>query len=267
VTLDSEIERTVQTRAGDTSELEVEVELRPTRGTANLDVKNGKGVTGRVAWNPLIGNEIGASFYVGQYTPGDLNKELLVSGALDGLLTLGPFELEGEFLYTSFGNVKRVARNFAERVRTQSAAVENDELEVEVEFDLAGLAATKHGYWLEARYRLFPDWLKRSILGRRFQNPQLVPTLRWEQAWLDGRVRRVAFSDAVVSRIDTEDRFVNRVTLGLAYRPVPLVVFQAAYEYTWTNKGTSLAEVTNFIPAQVKERDVGSFLFGVAFGF
>jgi hypothetical protein len=60
---------------------------------------------------------------------------------------------------------------------------------------------------------------------------------------------------------------VNRLTFGLAYRPVPLVVFQAAYERTWTNKGNSLASVTNYIPAGTSEHLQNAFLFGVAFGF
>jgi len=56
------------------------------------------------------------------------------------------------------------------------------------------------------------------------------------------------------------------VTLGLAYRPVPLVVFQLAYERTWTNSEKSLSSVTNFIPAGHQSTQ-SAVLFGVAFGF
>ncbi|HXG03527.1 MAG TPA: hypothetical protein VNO23_08965 [Candidatus Binatia bacterium] len=267
VTLDTELERRVETRAGDTGKLEVEAELRPTRGTAGLDLKNGKAVTGRLAWSPLPGQEIGASFYVGRYTPEFLAGELLTGFGVDGLFTLGPFEVEAEYLHTRFANVRRVARSLARVALEKSREGEVDDLETEVEFDLAGLAETKHGYWIELRYRLFPDWLRRSFLGRAFDRPQLVPTLRWEQAWLDGRVRAVDFTGGALTGFEQEDRTVNRITAGLAYRPLPLVVFQLAYEYTWTDRGKSLAEVTNFLPAQRKERDVGAFLVGVAFGF
>lgn len=95
----------------------------------------------------------------------------------------------------------------------------------------------------------------------------MIPTLRWEQAWLDGLVRAVDFAGGALTRIAQEDRFVNRITAGLAFRPVPLVVFQVAWEYTWTNRGKSLAEVTNFLPAQERERDASAVLVGVAFGF
>jgi hypothetical protein len=267
VTLDTEIERVLETRAGDTGKLELEAELRPTRGTAGLDLKDGKAVTGRLAWSPLPGQEVGASFYVGRYTPEFLSGEMLLGFGLDGLVTLGPFEVEAEYLHTRFGGVRRVARSLAQVALEKSLEGEVGDLETEIEFDLAGLAETKRGYWVELRYRLFPEWLRASFFGRAFDNPQLIPTVRWEQAWLDGRVRAVDFTGGTLTRFDQEDRFVNRITAGLAYRPVPLVVFQLAYEYLWTDRGRSLAEVTNFVPAQRKERDVGAFLFGVAFGF
>jgi hypothetical protein len=267
VTLDTEIEHTIETRARDTGKLEVEAELRPTRGTAGLDLKNGKAVTGRLGWSPLPGQELGASFYVGRYTPEFLSGETLIGFGLDGLFTLGPLELEAEYLHTHFGNVRRVANSLARVALEKSREGEVGDLETEIEFDLAGLADTKRGYWVELRYRLFPEWLRGIPLGRTFDNPQLIPTVRWEQAWLDGRVRAVDFTGGTLTTLERENRFVNRITAGLAYRPVPLVVFQLAYEYIWTNRGQSLAEVTNFLPAQRKEWDAGAFLFGVAFGF
>lgn len=267
VTLDTEFEKTAQTRAGDTTKLAVEVELEPKRGTANVDLKNSKAVTGRLAWSFLPGQEIGASFYTGRYTPDFLKSETLVAGGLDALFTIGRLELEGEYLYADWGRIRRVAKSFARIARDKESEAEVGSLETEVEFDLARLAERKHGYWLEARYRLFPDWLKGSFLGRRFTNPQLIPTLRWEQAWLDGLVRRVDFGGAELTDFRTESRFVNRATVGLAYRPVPLVVFQAAWERTWTNDGKSLATVTNFLPARRNEDIADAFLFGIAFGF
>ena len=75
------------------------------------------------------------------------------------------------------------------------------------------------------------------------------------------------FEDGLLTNLVKENRFVNRITLGFAYRPMPLVVFQTAFERTWTNSGKSLASVTNFIPAGTSENIQNAFLFGVAFGF
>jgi hypothetical protein len=267
VTLDSEFEKVAQTRAGDTSKLAVEVELEPKRGTANVDLKNAKAVTGRLAWSFLPGQEIGVSFYTGRYTPEFLRAETLVAAGLDALFTIGRLELEGEYLYANWGRVRRVAKSLARIARDKESEAEAGALETEVEFDLARLASEKHGYWLEARYRLFPEWLTRSVPGRRFANPQLIPTVRWEQAWLNDRVTAIEFSGAALTDFRTESRFVDRLTLGLAYRPVPLVVFQLAWERTWTNSGKSLATVTNFLPARAREDTADAFLVGVAFGF
>jgi hypothetical protein len=263
VALDSSLE----TIARGTGELETEVEIQPRRGTANLDVKRAKATALRLAWSPSIGQELGVSGYVGRYTPDFLPSEMLWAISADGKLTFGPFEIEAEYVRTHFGDITRVARGFAQAVAEKAFSAGTAPLDSVVEFELAGLATTKQGYWLDLRYRFFPDFLRGTIFGWKFENPQFVLTTRWEQVWLAGLVRQIDFTEGALSSISKENRFVNRLTLGFAYRPVPLVAFQAAYERTWTNSGKSLSPVTNFIPAAASENTQNAFLFGVAFGF
>ncbi|HEY3064914.1 MAG TPA: hypothetical protein VGL09_03935 [Methylomirabilota bacterium] len=262
-TLDSSIE----TVARGSGELEAEVEIQPRRGTANIDLKNEKAGAFRLAWSPAIGHEIGASAYYGRYTPDFLPSASVWSVSVDGKTTLGPFEIEGEYVLTRYDDILRVARGFARAVSERAFEAEVPPLTTTVEFELAGLAETKHGYWLDVRYRFFPDFLRESVLGRLFANPQFIVTARWEQVWLDGLVREVDFMGSQLTSLTKEHRFVDRATLGFAYRPVPLVVFQTAYERTWTDRGKSLAGVTNFLPARAGEDTANAFLFGVAFGF
>jgi hypothetical protein len=80
-------------------------------------------------------------------------------------------------------------------------------------------------------------------------------------------VQQITFRDGVLTAFDTQNRYLDRATIGLAYRPVPLVVFQLAYEWTFTNSGQSLSTVTNFIPAGPGQDFQGAFLVGTAFGF
>jgi hypothetical protein len=263
VALDSSIE----TVARGSGELETEVELQPRRGTANLDVKGGKAGAIRIGWSPTVNMDFGLSGYFGRYTPDFLPSENLYSLGADGKMTFGPFEIEAEYVYTHFNNVAKVARGFAQAVNNQAISAGTTPLESTVEFELSQLADTKHGYWLDLRYKFFPDFLRDTILARKFDNPQFILTTRWEQVWLNGLLTAIDFSDGQVSKVDTENRFVNRITLGFAYRPTPLVVFQLAYERTWTNSGKSLASVTNFIPAGTSENIQNAFLFGAAFGF
>ena len=132
---------------------------------------------------------------------------------------------------------------------------------------MAGLARNKHGFWVEGRYRFWPEILTNTVFGKYFDNPQLVAILRGEQVWLNGLVQAVEFDVDGLTTLKQENRQIHRITAGLAYRPTPLVVFQLAYEYTKTNGGRSLADVTNFLPAQAGEDHAHTALLGVAFGF
>ncbi len=263
VALDSSIE----TIARGSGELETDVEIRPRRGTANLDVKRDKAGAFRIAWSPSIGHEIGTSVYYGRYTPDFLPSEVVWAVGLDGMFTFGKFEIEGEYIRTNWNGIRNVTRGFARAVAERKFETGLAPLNTTVEFELAGLASTKQGYWLDLRYRFWPDFLRNTILGWKLESPQLIATLRGEQVWLDGLVRDVDFSGGLLTRITKETRRVNRVTGGLAYRPVPLVVFQTAYERTWTDGAKSLSAVANFIPARRSEDTANTFLFGVAFGF
>jgi hypothetical protein len=265
--LDTEFEQIVQTRQGDTTKQAIEAKVSPSTGTFGNDVKNAKAITGRLAWSPTLGNEVGGSGYFGQYTPDYLANENLWALAADGRTGWGPFELEGEYMYTHFDGIPNVARSFARTAIQKESESEAGSVETEVEFELANLASSKQGYWLEGRYRFWPAFLNDTFLAKRFQNPQLVAVLRGEQVWLGGYVQDATFSGGRLTSFDSEDRYVSRITAGLAYRPVPLVVFQLAYEYTQTNSGQSLAGVTNFMPAGPHEDHAHSLLLGAAFGF
>ena len=263
VTLDS----TLETVARSSGELETEVEIQPRRGTANLDFKRDKAGAFRLAWSPTLETEIATSVYYGRYTPDFLPSEALWGVGVDGKATFGPFEVEGEYIVTEYNGITRIARGFANAVLERQLETGTAPLNTVVDFELAGLASTKQGYWLDLRYRFFPDFLRNSIFGWKFDNPQLIVTTRMEQVWLDGLVQQADFTGGELTKLTQENRFVDRATLGLAYRPVPLVVFQLAFERTWTNKNKSLAAVTNFLPGQRTEDTANAFLFGVAFGF
>lgn len=270
VNMDTELEDIVLSREETRGKLEAEVKLSPSTGTFANDSKTAKSVTGRLAWSPIVGHELAGSFYWGRYTPQFLDDEKVWSLGFDGLTHLGPIDLEWQYIFTRFGGVKNVARSFAKVVKDHKIAVEEDvspDLETELEFELANLSRTKHGYWLEARYPFWLEGLSDTFLGRSFSNPQLIPTFRWEQVWLPSLLQEADFEDGVLTEFKTANRFVHRLTAGLAYVPTPLVRFSLAYEYTWTNSGQSLSSVTNFLPAKDREDHAHSLLAGMTFGF
>ena len=267
VTLNSEVEQIGQTRSGDTTKLAYEVELKPSRGTFADDVKSGKAIGTRWAYSPKLGDDIGASIYWGRYTPDFLPNKPVFSFALDGKKTWGPFEIEGQYVNTQWSGIHSVARGLAQRAISSESEGEVGNVETEVEFELANLASRKQGYWVDFRYRFWPEFLSNTILGSHFSNPQLIATLRAEQVWFSGLLKSVGFSDAVLTDFKTENRLLNRYTVGLTYRPVPLVALQLAYEYTRTNQGKSLSTVTNYLPARAGEYFQSALLVGVTYGF
>jgi hypothetical protein len=267
VTLGSEFEQEARTHGSDPGEQEIEVEIAPQTGTFGSDVKNAKALTGRLAWSPALGHEIAASGYWGQYTPDFLGRQDLWSVGVDGKTGIGPFEVEGQYIFTRFQGLDSVARRLASVAAQKEQAIEGPELESVVKFDLTNISRDRQGYWLDLRYRFWPAVLSDTYLGRYFDNPQMVAVLRGEQVWLDDRLTEVDFSGGTLTAFDSEDRRVDRLTAGLAYRPVPLVVFHLAYEYTQTNSGKSLGGVTNFLPAQEREDAAHTVMVGAAFGF
>ena len=260
--LDGELEQVAATRSPDTNKLAFEAEFGPQTGTFSSDTKEGKAVAGRLAWSPAPGHEIAASFYTGRYTPGYLEGHDVLSLALDGITHFGGFELEGELVTTEWGGLTSVAKSFAAQAVSREAAIENSELEAEVEFELTNLAKRKTGYWLELRYPFWPAFLPSA----GFSNPQLVPVVRFEQVWFEDRLVALDFTGGDVTGMQLENRLLQRGTIGLAYRPTPLIVFSAAYEYTWTDRG-GLAGLTNFLSARADERAAQTVSMGVAFGF
>lgn len=267
VSLDADIEQTAESREGDTTLIETEVKVSPSTGTFDIDNKDAKALTGRFALSPSLGSEIATSFYWGRYTPDFLPDETVYTISADGLFNYGPFAVEAEYAYTHFGGIKDVARGFAQRALDSESALENDQVENEISFELADLAEHKQGYWIELRYSFWPQFLNRTPLGSPFDNPQLIAVFRPEQVWFGGLVDDIAFQNGVLTTFDDRNTRLDRLTWGLAYRPVPLVVFHMAVEWYHADNDTSLSQVTNFLPAGPGQNEANAFLIGAAFGF
>lgn len=268
VALEPEVETELISEPGE-GILEGIAEFEPQTGTFSKDVKEAKAFTGRVAWEPAPGHEIAASFYTGRYTPDFLPDRDVTSFALDGITRFLGFELEGQVASTHWSGLDSVVSGFADAAindtaesTTTGGAGTNAPFKGEAKFEIGGLQKRATGYWLELRKPFWPGFLPRG----EFRNPQLIPTLRMEQVWFDDRVTEATFSGGSLDTFEKEDRRLNRGTFGLAYRPTPLVVFTAAYEYTWADDD-SLSGLTNFLSARGDEDAAHALLLGASFGF
>lgn len=267
--LTSSLENTITTRSGDTTLHETEGEFGIQNGTFSRDIKNGKTATGRLMYSPTLGHEFGFSGYWGRYTPSYLVDKNITAFGFDTLQIYKNFDFEAEYLFTRFGGLRSVLNSFASTVLNSESEAENKNktpgVENEVSFNATGLASTKQGYWAELRYHIRPQWLTNSWFGKYFSDPQFIPIVRVEQAFLNNQVRVLQIQNGAITNLQTQNRRVDRFTAGLGFRLSPLLVFQLDYEYTQTNKGSSLAQVTNYLPTSSSRNQ--AVMFGIAFAF
>jgi len=228
--------------------------------------------TWRLAFSPSLGQEIAVSGYHGEYTPDYLVADGWINTlAVDGKATLGNFEMEGEYVYTDFGSFREVLNDIGLQLVDAAAITtgeENEFLESELETGLAGpFTQSRQGFWIDFKYRARPDWLRDGFLGSDFEDPQLIPIVRYERIWFDDFLKGMEFSDSQVLSTETEDLEQDRLSVGMAYRPTASVVFSAAWEHNERRSGSQLIfpQPTGVDP--LPDSSFDSFIFGTAFGF
>lgn len=232
-TLDFNIENIVQTRTPSRNKLELEAVLGMASGAAD-GTQNSEAFAWRAAYSPTLAGEFAVSGYHGKYTPSFIAaSERMNSIAVDGKWRFGSFEVEGEYVFSDFGNTERVAQSLAEAINVSASetdSTETAELENEIEIELAGLAKRRWGFWFDAKYHWRPEWLRKSFLGRGFEDPQLIPIVRFERVWLDRNIEELAFDAGVITDFETANLSQDRITIGFNYRPTLQFGFQMAYE-------------------------------------
>jgi hypothetical protein len=263
-TLDFTLNQITQTGSSQPRRLISEAEVGLTSGAFD-GTKSAQAVSYRVAYSPRLGSEIALSGYHGKYTPGFLpvSESIHVLG-LDGIFKHKAFQVEGELIVSSFGNVRNVLSAFASRAFASSVEAPGNggqDLGSEIEFSLEGLARRRYGFWADVKYYWRPEFLKKTFLGRGFEDPILIPIFRYERVWLKDLVTDLSFDQGLLTDLAQENRSQDRLTFGISYRPVPSFAFQLAYEHNQRRSGSGL-----IFPA-LPLKSTNGFLAGMTFGF
>ena len=264
-TLDGQIETKIEARDPKRDKLELEGELEFSQGSFSRDLDGAKAFTGRVALSPFLGAEVGGSFYIGQYTPDflDMNEYIAAFGA-DTKLTFGPIDFEAEYIFTNFGGAEDVVTRFAELVRDSSVETESEEtanLEIELEFEPSMITKSRQGFWVSLTYHFWPEFLNETPLGAPFENPDLRLVGRYEIVNFDDLFTLVEFEEGLITELATEDRTQQLITLGLSYRPIPLIALIFNFEIGDLIEGDAL-----IFPRDVDEDKFFAFTAGMVFG-
>ncbi len=168
-----------------------------------LDNNNGKAVVGRLAFSPVLGIEIGGSGYYSNYSP--INHRPLSIAAVDWTLQRGPFELIGEAAWAyAKDNSKDLFGNPAP------------------DPTFAGhlLPQRMGGFYVQANYHFMPEALKRWLPTHFKDSSTFTGVIRWDDVNTN---RDVAGGPGDVQRL----------TLGLNFRPVEDTVFRLDYQFNF----------------------------------
>jgi hypothetical protein len=192
--------------------------------------------------------------------------ENLTSLAYDHKWRWKNFETEGEFVYTSLGNLDRVLNSFATTVfNTENATAPSSSsgglTTATVETELANLSSNRYGVWSDFKYHARPKWLKKSFLGSAFEDPQLIPILRYERIWLDHVTDDITVTHGLVTGFNQQNLEQDRFTAGISYRPALQFAIQAAFEHNRKLSGDRL------IFPNVDQNSTNGLILGMSFAF
>ncbi len=211
--------------------------VRSARGSVSRDRDDSKAIVGRLAFSPMLGIEIAGSGYHGQYKPstatvGSGNIDIF---AVDWTLQRGPFELIGEAAWT------RISNNNATGVTGNGIG-----------------PAGMFGYYVQGNYHFMPEILKRLAPSHFSDASTFTATIRWEQIDTDTDNRTVGGANTLGNR-----RELDRLTVGLNFRPVEDMVLKVNWQYNAQNGAAGLVPAGDLGSAS-SPMDGDGFLFQAA---
>jgi hypothetical protein len=266
--LDFNVEHELVTKSGSPGESELVLNSELQLGSGFFDgSKSTSAFAWRTSYSPNLHGEFAFSGYHGTYNPTFLDfGESLTSLAYDHKWKYKNFETEGELVYTSLGNLNRVINSFAVTAfnsanTTVPSSSSGGMTSATVETELANMSRDRVGFWSDFKYHARPKWLKRSFLGRDFEDPQIIPIVRYERIWLNRVTDKIEVANGVVTGLSQEDLQQERFTAGISYRPALQFAIQAAFEHNRKINGSRL-----IFPA-VDQDSTNGLILGMSFAF
>lgn len=266
--LDFNVEHELTTKAGSPGESEMVLNSELQLSSGFFDgSKSTSAFTWRAAYSPSLHGEFAFSGYHGTYNPTFMNfGERLTSLAYDHKWRYKNFETEGEFVYTSLGHLDRVLNSFAATAfntanSTLPTSSSGGLTTATVETELANLSRDRFGVWSDFKYHARPKWLKESFLGSSFEDPQLIPIVRYERIWLNHVTDDIEVTNGAVTGLTQQDLQQDRFTAGISYRPALQFAIQAAFEHNRRISGTRL------IFPNVDQDSTNGLILGMSFAF
>lgn len=181
-----------------------------------LDINNGKAVSGRVAFSPMLGVEIAGSSYYGNQSPTSYNP--LSITAIDWTLQKGPFEIIGEAAWAyARGNSRAIPGN---TIGGAPGVTPGDLLTGGSPLNpLAPHPQRIQGFYLQGNYHFMPSFLTKLSPKRFGEGSTFTAVVRYDLVNLN-----------MDNRAESAGQ-LEQISFGLNYRPVEDAVFKISYQY------------------------------------
>lgn len=188
--------------------------VRSARGSVSRDRDDNKAVVGRVAFSPILGIEVAGSGFHGSYKPsaGSVGTGRISIFALDWTLQKGPFEIIGESAWS------RISNNDGTGVAGNPIG-----------------PAGMQGYYIQGNYHFMPEFLKKLAPSHFSDASTFTAVVRWEQVDTDTDDRTKTTLNGAGNR-----RELERLTLGLNFRPIEDTVFKFDWQFNTQNNAKGL---------------------------
>jgi hypothetical protein len=177
-----------------------------------LDINNGKAVSGRMAFSPMLGVEVAGSGYYGNESPSSYNP--LSITAIDWTLQRGPFEIIGEAAWAyAMGNSRAITGN------TIGLAPGTLLTGVNTFNPMAAPPQRMQGFYIQGNYHFMPAFLTKFSPKRFGEGSTFTAVIRFDLVNLN-----------MDNRGENQGE-LEQISFGLNYRPVEDAVFKVSYQY------------------------------------
>jgi len=180
-----------------------------------LDINNGKAVSGRVAFSPMLGVEVAGSSYYGNAAPNGSSNPLSIT-AIDWSFQRGPFEMIGEAAWA-------YAKGNSRAIQGNTIGFAPGSLLTGIEGNSgSGIPPQRmNGYYIQSNYHFMPAFLTKFSPKRFGEGSTFTAVIRY---------------DRVNTNLDNSNGTggwgnLEQISFGLNYRPIEDTVFKISYQY------------------------------------
>jgi hypothetical protein len=177
-----------------------------------LDINNGKAVSGRLAFSPMLGVEVAGSGYFGNASPSSYNP--LSITAIDWTLQKGPFELIGEAAWSYARGNSRAIPGSTFGFSPGSVLTGVNTLN-----SFAFPPQRMQGYYIQANYHFMPAFLANWSPKRFGEGSTFTAVIRYDRVNLN------------MDNKGENEGNLEQISFGLNYRPIEDCVFKMSYQY------------------------------------